>query len=317
MAVEQAHIHIIPKPWGRTDLRPWNAHHDPQATIGEARFERAAPSAPLSTLQMKLIFTAEPLASQVHADEARARAIGLAHSTCEALYVLAASAQAHIAVGLNQQLTPTQLRASIHDGTIGERVQWQAVRTGDSTFVPPDTIHAIGAGLVIVEIRPRTSATFRRFDYGGPRKRHVDVAVAGARPPAPRSVPRKLTAARTLLVTSPHFVLERIMLAPGVVRELDPAAQTWLFILAGAGRVDSIELDAGKAVFLESEPARIEVGANRLHCLVAYARCTPAPYLLRRMNSMRVSDPVRASSETSLQLDPVPVSGGAPAEAAP
>ncbi|EQD48000.1 mannose-6-phosphate isomerase, partial [mine drainage metagenome] len=239
----------------------------------------------------------EPLASQTHADEARARSIGLVRSTCEALYVLAASAQAHIAVGLNQQLTPSQLRASIRDGTIGERVQWQAVRTGDSTFVPADTIHAIGAGLVIVEIRPRTAATFRRFDYGRPRKRHVDMAVAGAGPSAARSAPRKLTAARTLLVASPHFVLERMMLAPGVVRELDAAAQTWLFILAGAGRVESIELDAGKAVFLESEPARIEVGANRLHCLVAYARCTPAPYLLRRMNGMRVPDPVRASSE--------------------
>ena len=318
MAVEQARIHFIPKSWGRTDLRPWNSHHDPLAAIGEAWFERADPSAPPPTLQLKLIFTHERLSSQMHPDEARARSIGLVHGTCEALYVVAASAEAHIAVGLNKQLSAARLRACIRDGTIGERVQWQAVRTGDVTFVPPGTIHAVGAGLVIAEIRPRTAAPLRPFGDLRPRKRHVDMAVAAsAGQSVPRSLPRKLTAARTLLVASPHFVLERMTLAPGVVRELDAAAETWLFILAGAGRVESIEVDAGKAVFLESEPARIEVGANRLHCLVAYARCTPAPYLLRRMNGMRVPDPVRDSPGTSLRMESVPVSRDASAEAVP
>ena len=319
MAVEQAHIHIIPKPWGRTDLRPWNVYHDPLAAIGEAWFERADPSAPAPTLQLKLIFTDEPLLSQTHPDEARARSSGLVHGTCEALYVLSASPEAHIAVGLKQQLTPAELRACIRDGTIGERVQWQAVRTGDSTFVPPGTIHAIGAGLVIVEIRPRTAATFRPFEDGRSRKLHADMAVAAASAgrSAPRSPPRKLTAARTLLVASPHFVLERMTLAPGVVRELDAAAETWLFILAGAARVDSIEAEAGNAVFLESEPARIEVGANRLQCLVAYARSAPAPYLLRRMNGMRVPDPAGGASRIPVPIGSAPVSHAVRAEETP
>ena len=77
MAVEQAHIHIIPKPWGRTDLRPWNAYHDPLAAIGEVWFERADPSAPVPTLLLKLIFTDESLSIQVHPDEALARRLRL------------------------------------------------------------------------------------------------------------------------------------------------------------------------------------------------------------------------------------------------
>jgi mannose-6-phosphate isomerase len=120
-----------------------------------------------------------------------------------------------------------------------------------------------------------------------------------------------------LLVASPRFVLERMTLAPGVVRELDAAAETWLFILAGAGQVDSIEVAAGNAVFVEGEPARIEVGATRLHCLVAYARSVPAPYLLRRPNGMRVPDSARSPSRTSLQAASAPVSRAVPAEEAP
>lgn len=319
MAVEKARIHIVPKPWGRTDLRPWNAYHDPLAAIGEAWFERADPSAPLPALLVKLIFTDDPLAIEVHPEETLAHSIGLMHGKCEAWYVLSASADSRIAVGLKQQLDASQLGACIRDGSISERVQWHAVRTGDFAFVPPGTIHAIGGGLVIVEIQQRADATFPLFDYGGRRELHIDMAVAAAcaRQSERQTAPRKLTAARTLLVANPHFVIERMMLAPGVVRELDIAAETWMFILAGEGRIDSLEVEAGNGVFLDRETACIEVGANRLQFLVAYARSAPVPYLLRRANSMRVPDPVRAPSRMPLRAESPPVARAARAQHAP
>jgi mannose-6-phosphate isomerase len=319
MAVEQARIRTIPKLWGRTDLRPWNAYQNPLAAVGEAWFERADPSAPPPTLLLKLIFTDEPLSIPVHPDEALGRSIGRVQGKCEAWYVLAAAADARIAVGLKEPLNPAQLRACIRDGTIAERVQWHAVRAGDCTVVPPDTIHAIGAGLVIVEIQQRADVMCRPFEHGTRREPHIDMAVAaaGTRRSGHLTSPRKLTAARTLLVARPHFVLERMLLAPGVVRELDAAAEAWLFILAGTAQVDSIEVETGHAVFLEGEPARIEVGANRLQCLVAYARSVPAPYLLRRTNGMRVPDPARGPSQTSLRIASAPGRRAVPAEETP
>jgi mannose-6-phosphate isomerase len=100
MAVEQASSHIVLKPWGSTDLRPWHAYHDTRAAVGEIWFERADPTAPCPALLLKLIFTTEPLSIQVHPGDALARAIGLAHGKCDAWYVLAATADARIAVGL-------------------------------------------------------------------------------------------------------------------------------------------------------------------------------------------------------------------------
>ena len=319
MAVELARIHIVPKPWGSTDLRPWHGYHDSKAAIGEIWFERTDTGAPSSVLLLKLIFTSEPLSIQVHPADTLARAIGLPHGKCEAWYVLSATADARIAVGLNHRLTPAQLRLSILDGSIAERVQWRPVRAGDSTFVPAGTIHAIGAGLVIAEIQQRSDATFRLFDYGRNRELHVDVGIAAASADQRErhAPPRKLTALRTLLVGGPRFVLERLALADGCLRDLDATGETWLFTLAGGGRVGSIDVSAGIAVFLEAERARIEAGPEGLDGLIAYVGSNPAPDLLRRPNGTRVSDPARGSQPAHLRPRARSVNSATAGKAAP
>lgn len=292
MAVEQARVRLVPKPWGRTDLRPWNGHHDAGAAMGELWFERADAKAPCPALLLKLIFTSAPLSVQVHPDDVFARSMGLAHGKCEAWYVLSASADAEIALGLTHRLTPAQLRVSIGDGSIAEQLQWRAVRAGDTTLVPPGTIHAIGAGLIIVEIQQRSDTTFRLFDYGRGRELHVDAGVAAAnadraeRQPSPR----KLTAARTLLVASPHFVLERVTLAAQSVWNLNAKGETWLFVLSGRARAGVIEMQSGSAVFLEAEGTRVEVGSDGLEGLVAYTGAVFAPDLLRGASEVRAPD---------------------------
>ncbi len=304
MAIELARVHIVPKPWGSTDLRPWHGYHDSKAAIGEIWFERADTAAPSPALLLKLIFTSEPLSIQVHPPDALARALGLAHGKCEAWYVLSATADARVAVGLNHRLTPAQLRASILDGSLAERVQWRTVGTGDSTFVPSGTIHAIGAGLVIAEIQQRSDATFRLFDYGRNRELHVDVGIAAASGDQRerRAPPRKLTSIRTLLVGGPRFVLERLVLPHGCRRDIDATGETWLFTLAGHGRVGSIDVAPGNSIFLESDRARIEAGPDGLEGLVAYVGSNPAPDLLHRPNGTRVHDP--ASGPQRARLPP-------------
>lgn len=299
MAVEQTRVRLVPKPWGRTDLRPWNVHHHSGAAIGELWFERTDATAPCPALLLKLIFTSAPLSIQVHPDDAFARTLGLAHGKWEAWHVLSASASAQIGMGLKHRLTPVQLRASIGDGSIAEQVQWRAARTGDTTLVPAGTIHAIGSGLVIMEIQQRSDATFRLFDYGRGREIHVDAAVAAASADrAERQRPvRKLTAARTLLVASPYFVLERLALAPDSVWQLNAAAETWLFILTGRARTGAIEVQAGDAVFLDAQGTRVEVGADGLESLVAYTGAVSAPDLLRDLKGAGTPDTAHDESE--------------------
>ena len=73
------------------------------------------------------------------------------------------------------------------------------------------------SGLVIAEIQQHSDATFRLFDHGRQRELHIESAIAAADAgPAHFQIrPNQLTDERTLLVSGPHFVLERIDLAQG------------------------------------------------------------------------------------------------------
>src|SRR3954463_6162403 len=93
-------------------------------------------------------FTNQPLSIQVHPDDAFAHSIGLPRGKTEAWYVLSATPQAKVALGLDRQMTIPQLRDAIDDGSIPGHVVWQSVLANDAIFVPAGTIHAIGAGLV-------------------------------------------------------------------------------------------------------------------------------------------------------------------------
>ncbi|HSL80662.1 MAG TPA: class I mannose-6-phosphate isomerase, partial [Pseudolabrys sp.] len=239
-----------------------------------------------SALLLKLLFTSQPLSIQVHPDDAFARSLGLARGKSEAWYVLSAAPDARIAVGLKQRITPQQLRAAAADGSIANLVAWRGVSPGDVILVPAGTIHAIGPGLVIAEIQQRSDATFRLFDHGRQRELHIESAVAVANPgPADfQAEPNPLSAERTLLVSTPHFVFEKIDLPPDSTWSLEAEPETWLLVVNGSGRAGSFDVAIGDAVFVQSDRVDMRTGNSGMVALVAYPGGREAPNLLRRLD---------------------------------
>jgi mannose-6-phosphate isomerase len=284
VTIEHARASALPKPWGIFDLRPWNSARHDGGAIGEIWYERSGREAAKSSLLLKILFTNQPLSIQVHPDDAFAHSIGLPRGKTEAWYVLRAAPEAKVALGLNQRLTSKQLRAAVDDGSISKLVVWQAVSCGDAIFVPAGTIHAIGAGLVIAEIQQRSDATFRLFDHGRQRALHVEnaVAAADAGPAHVQGHPNQLTDERTLLISSPYFVLERIELPPDSTWRLDGERETWFLVLGGDARANSFDMSTGDALFMQSDSVRLHAGPTGLVGLVAYTGEDPVPILLRR-----------------------------------
>ena len=266
------------------------------AAVGEIWFERAETDAPDSALLLKLLFANEALSIQVHPDDAFARSVGLAHGKSEAWYILSATSNAKVAVGLKRRATTQELRTSIEDGSIVDMVCWRPVRSGDIVFVPAGTIHAIGPGLVIAEIQQRSDATFRLFDFGRQRELHIDnaVAVAHAGPAAAQTGSRRLTDTRTLLIACPYFVLERIDLAPSSIRQLNAASETWLLALDGHARIGPVSLSVGEAAFMDADRATIQVGTNNFSGLVAYQGIEPSQGLLNSLTERTADSSVHA-----------------------
>jgi mannose-6-phosphate isomerase len=282
ITVEHAGTQIVRKPWGSKTLVPWSAI-DPQGeAVGELWFQRANTTAPDPALLLKLLFANEKLSVQVHPDDGFARSIGLPHGKTEAWYIVSATPDAEVAVGLSQSITTHQLQTSIEDGSIASLMSWRHVQAGDVIFVPAGTIHAIGPGVVIAEIQQNSDATFRVFDYGRQRELHVANAVAVARTEAAGAqvAVRRLTDARTLLVACPYFVLERINLAPASRWDIAVTAETWVLALEGEARFGAVSVSAGEALFLEHDRAVIETGSSGLCAVVAYVASEPRTDLL-------------------------------------
>jgi mannose-6-phosphate isomerase len=301
ITIEHASVRLLRKPWGSHDLRPWSSLEPGAAAVGEIWFERTVTDAPDPALLLKLLFANEALSIQVHPDDAVARSIGLPHGKTEAWYILSATSNAQVAVGLKWRPTTQQLRTSIEDGSIADMVCWHYVRSGDIVFVPAGTIHAIGPGLVIAEIQQRSDATFRLFDFGRQRELHVDnaVTVAHAAPAGGQTVSRRLTDVRTLLIACPYFVLERIDLTPDSYWQLNAVSETWLLVLDGHAQVGPMSLSVGKAAFLEADRATIQVGDNRFSGLVAYLGTEPTQDLLHALTERTAGSSVHSKEVLS------------------
>lgn len=272
MAAERASAQFVRKPWGSADLRPWSNVDRDGVPIGELWFQRTDKNAPDSALLLKLLFTTQPLSIQVHPADAYARSIGLANGKTEAWYILSAVPNAEVAIGLKRLLSPAALRAAIDDSSIVGMVHWRSVHAGDVCSVPAGTIHAIGAGIVLVEIQQRSDATFRIFDYERQRELHVEsaLAVANTGPVEHQSPSKKLNEVRTVLIANSHFVLEKIKLRPVSRWVLDAKRETWMLVLEGHGRIGAIDAVKGEAVFIKDERIYIEVGSDGLEGLLAY-----------------------------------------------
>ena len=300
MPTELTAVQAVHKPWGVRDLQPWSSLDASGDAVGELWFERPGKHALDPALLLKLLFTSEPLSIQVHPDDTFARAIGMPNGKSEAWYILSAEPDARIGVGLKHRITPQELRASIRNGSIEELVHWRPVAKGDVIYIPAGTIHAIGAGIVLAEIQQRSDTTFRLFDFGRHRELHEDNGVAVAHPwplRAPRD-PIRLTTARTVLIASRHFVLERVELTEGSSWALLAGPETWILTLGGHAAIGLSAASIGQAIFVGGGRASIEVGAGGLSALIAYPASSPIDSLLQTLDEQPGSPVNSAAYET-------------------
>lgn len=167
------------KPWGRFDLPP--AFGKPEGRIGEIWFDEPSGDLPLL---IKWLFTSEKLSVQVHPNDTQAAAAGLARGKEECWIVIDAEPDAVLGIGTRDPLSAEGLQRAANSGELESLIDWKPVRPGDWFHIAPGTVHAIGAGITLVEIQQNADVTFRLYDYGRPRELHLaeGAAVSKAEP---------------------------------------------------------------------------------------------------------------------------------------
>lgn len=159
------------KPWGQVDVPPYHGGFD-GVRIGEVAFRH--PAGTTLPVLIKYLYTSERLSIQVHPDDAQARAAGYPCGKDEMWIVLEAEPDATIGLGLKQECDPREFAAAVRDGSVVELLDWKPVSPGDVIYNKAGTIHAAGAGLVLLEVQQSLDLTYRLFDYGRPRELHLE-----------------------------------------------------------------------------------------------------------------------------------------------
>lgn len=208
-------IRQVEKPWGRDTLpAPFVAPDGKR--IGEIWFE---PPAGLPDLLVKYIFTSEKLSVQVHPSDAQTLAKGIGRQGKEECWlIIDAEPGATLGIGFDATLTEDEMRAAALDGSIEGLMKWWEVAPGDFFYIPANTVHAIGAGVSLIEVQQNSDITYRLYDYGRPRELHLEEGMAVSRG-EPYGVVRWrksiVPGTSQVLVDGPLFRLDQIAGTPG------------------------------------------------------------------------------------------------------
>ena len=130
---------------------------------------------------IKYLSASEPLSVQVHPNDAVAKKLGAGDSgKTESWYILDAEPGSLVYLGLRPEIDPTELCTAAGGPGVVDTLRAWPVTAGQFVHVPAGTLHAIGAGITLVEVQQNSDVTYRLYDWGRvgldgtPRETHVN-----------------------------------------------------------------------------------------------------------------------------------------------
>jgi len=168
--------------------------------------------------------------------------------------------------GLKEGCTRAEFERLLSEGRLEECLNSIKVKRGDTLFVSPGTIHAIGEGIVLAEIQQSSDLTYRVYDWnrvgqdGKPRELHIEHAlnvISFGSPPPSAVQPRVLrddSVRREELIRCDKFILERILLRGGSFEVKNQEVFEIVSVISGSGELSAggaaVELGLGESLLL-------------------------------------------------------------------
>lgn len=132
---------------------------------------------------IKFIDAKQNLSVQAHPSDDYALKYENSYGKTESWYIVEAEEGAGIYCGFKRDTNKEEFLQSLASGEVENLLNFIPVKKGDCYFIPSGTVHAIGAGCLILEIQQNSDLTYRVYDYnrrgadGKLRELHVDKAV--------------------------------------------------------------------------------------------------------------------------------------------
>lgn len=200
-------------------------------------------------LLVKLIDAQHHLSVQVHPSDEQAVRLGEEHGKSEAWYLLQCTPEASIYAGWKRELQREELHQLAQSEEIMKAMNHFTPTPGDLFYLPAGTIHAIGAGCLLLEVQQPSDLTYRIFDYnrvdseGNKRPLHLKEAESVLTYHQSKDLqilyPKESHTPRTTLLQTPHFNIDK-------------------YWLGGEEKVELISRETFSILFVEEGEALLE-----------------------------------------------------------
>ncbi|MEZ6129501.1 MAG: type I phosphomannose isomerase catalytic subunit [Planctomycetaceae bacterium] len=136
-------------------------------------------------LLIKFLDASDWLSLQVHPNDTQAKTYDIhENGKTEAWVILHADPDSRICAGLKAGVTRETFESHLANGTIEDCLHLIPAKAGDCIFVPANTVHALGPGILLAEVQQQSNLTFRLYDWGRmgsdgkPRETHIAQSLA-------------------------------------------------------------------------------------------------------------------------------------------
>ena len=232
---------------------------------------------PFFPLLVKFIDSAQNLSIQVHPDNAYALQHEGQFGKAEMWYIADCEEGAGIYCGFKQKISKEEFEQRIRDNSLCEVLNFITVQKGDAFFIPAKTIHAICAGITIIEIQQNSNVTYRVFDYGRrgadgkPRDLHIRQALDVTKLDVyeKENFTRGMLLEQTLdykhynLFKNEYFITDKYECIHKCTMDVLEDSFVSLTFISGSGRIQvddySVEFQFGDTFFVPAESGRLTV----------------------------------------------------------
>ena len=179
-------------------------------------------------LLFKFIDAKEDLSVQLHPDDTLAKSRHNSFGKTEMWYILNTKNDARLFLGFNREVDEQTYLKFLSEKRLPEILHSEKVKKGDSFFIAPGTVHAIGAGVILAEIQQTSDITYRIYDWdrmgldGKERELHTELALEAInfQNPETRLNYSNNENEPNLIYRSPYFETNKVQLTKDYLRDL-------------------------------------------------------------------------------------------------
>ncbi len=228
-------------------------------------------------LLVKLIDTREKLSIQVHPGDLYAKEKeNQVNGKNECWYILEAEEASKITLGHHAK-EKSDFLDCVENGKWDKLLSQRKIKKGDFYFIPSGTVHAIGEGVLILEVQQASDLTYRLYDYdrlenGKKRELHLQKAMEVIQVPHSDYCKKRLIEEnekflKTRLIDTDYFIIDKYEIkAESIISYHKPFLL--IVVIDGWGEINAHLIKKNQSFLLSARETTFKI-KGRLSIIVA------------------------------------------------